>query len=211
MSDNDHIGISKIARQKVIDRLKHSYAKDYLEQDDFEKRVTIAMNTQKRSELYALVDDIPDETSHEIAETKSIQSETGLRISRNAQESDSLIGIFSGVTKKGDWRPAKKINVVAIMGGVDLDFTDAYIPAEGIEIDCFSFMGGADIRVPAGVNVKTSGFAFMGGFDNQTSGQSYPGMPTIHIKGFAFMGGVDIRGPRKPGIFKKFINKMLGE
>jgi hypothetical protein len=212
MSDNDHIGISKISRQKVIDRLKHSYANDYLDQDDFEKRVSIAMKTEKRSELYALVDDVPDEVDHETSmQAKPTSSDTAVRVTSSARDSDTFLCIFSGVSKKGVWNPPKKLSVVSIMGGAELDLTDAYIPVEGIEIDCFSFMGGTEIRVPAGVNVRTGGFAFMGGFENNTSGENFPGMPTIRINGFAFMGGVEIKGPRKPGFLKKMFNKMLGE
>jgi hypothetical protein len=212
MSDHDHIGISKIARQKVIDRLKHSYAQDYLDQGDFEKRVSIALATQKRSELYALVDDVPEIEEKQVQAAGSGPERSGVSIAKgNVADSDKLICIFSGVTKKGAWHPPKYLRVISFMGGADLDFTNAYIPESGIEIKCFSFMGGTHIRVPAGVNVKTSGFAFMGGFDNRTSGEAYPGMPTIHIRGFAFMGGVEIKGPRKPGVIRKFIDKLTGD
>ena len=212
MSDHDHIGISKIARQKVIELLKHSYAKDYLDQDDFEKRVSIALATQKRSELYALVEDVPQMQEHETQPASLSKEQTSVSIARGGvADSDTFVCIFSGVTKKGAWHPPRNLKVIAMMGGADIDFTNAVIPAEGIEIKCFCFMGGAEIRVPAGVNVKTRGFAFMGGFENHTSGEAFPGMPTIYIRGFSFMGGVEIKGPRKPGLIKTFIDKMLGD
>jgi hypothetical protein len=212
MSDLDYIGISKIARQKVIDRLKHSYAKDYLEQADFEKRVSIALSTQKRSELNALVEDVPEIPESERGEQNPAPSRTGPFVARgDVEDSDTFVCIFSGVKRKGAWHPPKRLKVFAMLGGADLDFTDAFIPEEGIEIVCYTFLGGATLRLPAGVNVKTGGFAFMGGFDNKSSGEAYPGMPTIRIRGFSFLGGVEIKAPRKAGRLKKFVDKLLGD
>ena len=55
--DNERslIGISKIARQKVIEHLKDAYTRDYLEESDFERRLEIATNTNDRSILRELV------------------------------------------------------------------------------------------------------------------------------------------------------------
>ncbi|MBN1525207.1 MAG: DUF1707 and DUF2154 domain-containing protein [Spirochaetales bacterium] len=211
MSKELDIGISKIARQKVIDHLKHAYAKDYLEDDDFEKRLDIATNTRNRADLIELVEDIPVEDINQAPPAGQTQPDSALfSINRgNVPESDNFISVFSGVTRKGEWRPAKNIKSVAIMGGVDLDFSKALIPPGGISITIFAFMGGVDIRVPEGVNVINDGLAFMGGFENHVHGATLPGAPTIHIKGFTFMGGVEIKGPRKPNVLRRIINKIL--
>jgi len=209
------IGISKIARQKVIDRLKHAYASDYLEDDDFEKRLVIATNTKKRSELIDIVDDLPDETPPSgQAPAGSPQQgrdpdQTWSLARGIAYDSDVMVGVFSGVTRRGVWRPARRIKTVAFMGGIELDFTHAEIPAEGVEIQVFAMMGGIEMRVPDGVNVRNRGFAFMGGFEDHVHGEVFPGAPTITITGFAFMGGVEVKGPRKPSFFKKFMKRML--
>ena len=60
-------------------------------------------------------------------------------------------------------------------------------------------MGGAEIRVPEGMNVEVSEFAFMGG-NSIKVGESHPdpGGPVLHLRLFSLMGGTDVRrGPGK--------------
>ena len=49
------------------------------------------------------------------------------------------------------------------MGGADLDLNDAELADDHVQMTVFSLMGGADVRVPEGLNVEVSEFAFMGG------------------------------------------------
>ena len=49
------------------------------------------------------------------------------------------------------------------MGGADLDLNDAELVDDHVQMTVFSLMGGADVRVPDGLNVECSEFAFMGG------------------------------------------------
>ncbi|RPJ06183.1 MAG: DUF1707 domain-containing protein, partial [Spirochaetaceae bacterium] len=115
MAHDLDIGISKIARQKVIDRLKHAYASDYLEEVDFEKRLVIATNTSKRSELVDIVDDLPDEidepqkTSVGTQATSKYPDQTWSINRGLIDDSEIMVGTFSGVVRKGDWRPPRKI------------------------------------------------------------------------------------------------------
>jgi hypothetical protein len=43
--------------------------------------------------------------------------------------------------------------VINVMGGSDLDFNDAELAAERVELRIFSLMGGTDIHLPEGLNV----------------------------------------------------------
>ena len=72
---------------------------------------------------------------------------------------------MSGRDRKGRWRVGPHLKVVNIMGGSDLDLNDAELADDVVEITVFALMGGADIRVPEGLNVEVSDFAFMGGND----------------------------------------------
>ena len=57
------------------------------------------------------------------------------------------------------------------MGGSDLDLNDAELADDVVTITVFALMGGADIRVPEGLNVELTDFAFMGG-NSSTSATS---------------------------------------
>jgi hypothetical protein len=60
-------------------------------------------------------------------------------------------------------------------------------------------MGGAEIIIPPGLSVDSSGVAIMGGFGHaNTPMPADPNAPRLRINGFCFMGGVDIT-ERYPG------------
>jgi hypothetical protein len=199
------IGISKYAREKVIDRLKAAFTNDQLEEKDFEKRVEIATSTRDRKELQILIDDLPSDIEVSIKKTAdsiSIPINEG-----EVKESSMYIAVFSGVEKKGAWRPAWSNKVIAVMGGVDLDFTRAEMPPGITELNIFAMMGGVEIVVPPGINVDMHGFAFLGGFDDRCSALQYPGAPTLKVRGFAFLGGIEVRPP-KERLMKKIMRKL---
>lgn len=88
---------------------------------------------------------------------------------------------------------------VALMGGVELDFSSALFTAGMVEINCFAFWGAVEITVPPNVHVDTHGFAVMGGFEQGSDIDTDPGpeAPTIRINGVALMGAVEVKVVRE--------------
>jgi hypothetical protein len=89
------------------------------------------------------------------------------------------------------------------MGGVELDFREALFSPRRDPGLRGAVMGGVEILVPPGVRVETDGFAFMGGFDEETGGNPEsrpraPNAPVLRVSGFAFMGAVEVSS-RLPG------------
>ncbi len=211
MSDDERqrIGISKIARQKVIERLKSAYARDHLEDADFEHRLDLATNTRHREILKELVEDLPEQPGSSGDVPPDASDHPAINRGRVRKE-ETLVGVLSGVTRRGDWQPARRIRAVMFMGGVDLDFSETTIPPEGVDIDVFCLMGGLDIRVPEGINVEARPVSLLGGVDTHGRGGYLAQAPTIRIRGFVMMGGVDIKPPRK-NYLKKFIKKMFSD
>lgn len=209
MSDQERqlIGISKLARQKVIDQLKFSYANDYLDEHDFEKRMELATNTNSREILKELVDDLPAMEESGSSERQTHESRVHINDGL-VKESGTLVGFFSGVSRKGQWHPPRNLKIVAVMGGVDLDFSEAEIPPGGMDIDVFCLMGGIDLRVPEGINVDAHPVAIMGGVDHHGNSHYGNNAPTIRVRGFVLMGGVDVKPPKKK-FFRKFLKNLL--
>ena len=59
-------------------------------------------------------------------------------------------------------------------------------------------MGGSDVRVPDGLNVEISDFAFMGGNDAKIGEyMPDPGGPLVKIRMISIMGGSDVKRGRK--------------
>ena len=141
-------------------------------------------DARTRGDLDAIVRDLPEVTTP-VPETRR------RKIKRWA------VGIMSGHSAKGKWRPAEEISALAMMGGVELDFRHAEIDHPEIRITAMAFMGGIDIIVPEGIAVDVSGLPLMGSFDSRVRDAPItPGSPIIRVRGFSFMGGVCVRNKR---------------
>ena len=106
---------------------------------------------------------------------------------------DNLVGILSGVDRRGYWQPAGQVNVYVFMGGARLDFRDAGLLEGTTVIDVYACMGGAMLIFPPDVEIETRGNGFMGGFSHVAQHTDDPSDPRVVVRGFACMGGVEIK------------------
>lgn len=204
----------RAARERTIDALCQRFADESLSMSELERRLTQAREARSRRELDALLSDLPPgvpapgparqpatRSGHTPAERTApaeLRKEGERRPSSHA-----AIAILGGSRRAGRWTPPDTLLAIAMMGGVDLDFRDAVLGPDGVEVTCFAFWGGIEITVPPDVHVDTHGFALLGGFEQGAERETTAGpeAPTIRITGFALMGGVDVkvreRGDRK--------------
>jgi len=186
-------------REQVIDQLKGNYAHDNIGIEDFERRLEIAASSEDRFELLKVVQGLPALRGSDLDQNyaKSRQNgEAGINLGQVRNE-ESIVAVFSGVDRKSVWRPARKTKLLALFGGMDLDFSRAYMPPGDSHIDAMCVFGGVDLLVPEGLNVEVHGFPLFGGIDNRTSGEYLPGAPTLHIRAFVLFGGMEIKHKKK--------------
>lgn len=108
-------------------------------------------------------------------------------------ERETIIAIMGGSVRKGSWEPPEVLRVLALMGGAELDFSEA-IMLEGIsEVKIFALMGGVAIKVPPDINVQVRGMGIMGGFTELSQRVDDPEAPTLRVQGYAIMGGVEVK------------------
>ncbi len=195
LQDYRNIPLTKL-RSHVIDQLKLNYAHDNLEVEDFEKRLEAANAYDDKFELLGLLRDLPALREGEDGGEEAL----GFRINREkVRPGDTIVALLGGAERGGEWYPARNIKVFAVMGGVDLDLSEAFLPPEGLTVDIVTMMGGVDIIVPDGINAEVNGIPVLGGFDNKTGGQRMPGAPTLRVRGLAVMGGVAVKTKKKRG------------
>ena len=183
------------SRVRVVDLLQAHYAYGNLEMEELESRLDLANRAGSVDQLMPLIKDLPA-----IPADREEPEDALVAVNRGAvRESKTFLALLSGTSRKGAWRPARKTNVLAFMGGLDLDFREALMPPGTSEINIFCMMGGVDIKVPPGLRVENRGFAIMGGFEDNVDESSEGSGPKLVIRGFAFMGGVDVKvKERKP-------------
>lgn len=82
--------------------------------------------------------------------------------------------------------------ITAVMGGVDLDLSHADIKKDAV-LDVFVLMGGAEIKVPAGVKVRSDAGAVLGGVEVKSDPKAGKNAPTLVLTGTIVMGGVEVK------------------
>lgn len=128
----------------------------------------------------------------------SLPAESGrTSLDRRLDDRDSVVSIFGGAVRKGAWEPPERLSVVALFGGVKLDFSQADM-LEGVSrVDVFAAFGGVEIRVPPDIHVETRGLGIFGGFGHYAQRAPEDDAPLLRIHGLALFGGVEVK-PAKP-------------
>jgi hypothetical protein len=158
--------------------------------EELDERLAAAYAARTRGELQALTADVV---------VAPVTTDSGLTVRRGGDEGTKhVISVMGGADRKGRWRLARSVLCVNVMGGSDLDLNDAELADDVVELTVISVMGGSDIRVPEGLNVEVSDFAFMGGND-VALGEPRPtaGGPTVRLKLISVMGGTDVKRGRR--------------
>lgn len=173
-------------RDAAQERLRQALDLGALDLDEYGDRYALVLSARSRGELAELTADLPVEDLGPTAAT--------LGSPREATRGGSrwLVAVMGGHEERGSWDAGERIHAVAMMGGVDADLRHAAM-AEHLVIDATALMGGIDIVVPDGAEVRMSGFALMGGRGNTAHGPRQPGAPLIEVKAFALLGGIDVR------------------
>ncbi len=181
-------------RERVAEQLRSAATQGQLTFDELDERLDAAYAAKTGADLVPLTADLQVGAVAAPAATPG----TGVTVRRGPGGARWLIAIMGGCERKGRWRIAERATSLNIMGGADLDFTQAEFADEHVELTVFSLMGGADIRVPEDLQVELSEFAFMGGNSvRPETAPPRPGGPVLRLRLISIMGGSDVkRGPR---------------
>ena len=125
------------------------------------------------------------------AQTTEWSGETPAGV-RDAAAKMSTVAILGGVSRGNNSRAFRAADVLAIMGGVQLDLRRAAIHGEAV-IDVFVMWGGIEIRVPEDWTVVSHILPVMAGVDDKTRPPQGATAHRLVLRGFAVMGGVEIK------------------
>ena len=181
-------------REMVIDALSTHFANDALDMDEFEQRVDLAHRATSVAKLDELLTDLEPAADEEPSEAPQVAIATRDRMAKR------VLSILGGIQRKGTWRVPKQLRVVAVMGGVDLDFREAEFGPGVTEVKVTSVMGGIAVIVPPHLQVECDGLAILGVFEgmDRSTGERDPDAPLLRITGVAVMGALEI-STRLPG------------
>jgi hypothetical protein len=180
---------SDAEREATVARLRDAAGEGRLTLEELAERVEAADGARTRADLASLEADLPaaSSPSRELAPAPATRR---------------LYGILGGDTLSGSVRLGRECRVINVMGGADLDLTDAVLTEGELTIRVFSLWGGSNIHVPDGVHVEHHGVGVLGWDKVEPPAEGRepsPGAPVVRVRSVSIMGGTDIkRGPPRP-------------
>jgi len=179
---------SEAERESVVARLGQACAEGRLTLDEFGDRVERAYKAMLAPDLEALVADLPTIG----AQVPALPVRTrGTRGTRGTTR--WWISPLGGFHRRGHYRLPTHQVVVTLLGGMDVDLRGAELSGPTVNLTVVSLIGGADVVVPAGVQVEVSGFSVLGRRDVRLGNRIAPGAPLVHLRVFSVLGRAKVR------------------
>lgn len=113
----------------------------------------------------------------------------------NTEDSESFINSFAfmgGISRKNNTNTFRGGELSAIMGGVEIDLSEAQISDDTATINVFAFWGGIEITVPRNWKVEIDAYPILGGIEDDTKPSQEEKLKKLIVRGYAIMGGVEI-------------------
>ncbi len=103
------------------------------------------------------------------------------------------VPLIGGLRRSGAIALRPSTTLVTLIGGANLDLTEARIPASGSTFTKVSLIGGVSVVVPPGVRVEVGGFSLIGGRNVEQPADLPPTAPVLRIRAWGVIGGVRVR------------------
>lgn len=189
---------SDAEREQAAEVLRVAASEGRLDVEELEDRLGSVYSVRTRIELDRLIADVnPTRLEHGQPVTAPGQR-SGLTVREGAGGDRWVVSIMSGHERTGRWRVGARCTVVNFWGGSEIDLNDAELAEREVQLNVYAIMGGAEIRVPHGVEVQISNIALMGGNDVKLEDEVTPAHgPVIHIRLVSIMGGTAVKRGRK--------------
>jgi hypothetical protein len=178
----DGIRASDAERDATLERLSAATGDGRLTLEEFSQRMDRATTAKTRAELGRLVADLPPDAGP-----------AGSAVAGRGPGRPSWhISPIGGLSVSGPWRMERSVIVVSLIGGADLDLSQAQLAAPEVTLTKVSLLGGVSIGVPPGIRVEASGFSLIGGTSVDAGPEPGRGAPTVCIRAVSLLGGTRI-------------------
>jgi hypothetical protein len=170
--------VSDVERSHAVECLRAGATDGRLSLDEFADRVGDVYGARTAGELARVVADLPsaDESP-----------------SRPVRRTRRIVGVLGTARLHGRWRPAEPTTAVAVVGGCQLDLSDAVVDGD-VDIRAVAIFGGVEVLVPEGVAAELHGVVVCGSKDYRVRERSVrPGLPLVRVRATAVFGGVTVR------------------
>jgi Domain of unknown function (DUF1707)/Cell wall-active antibiotics response 4TMS YvqF len=194
-NENSRLRASDADRDAAAAVINNALAEGRLTAEEHSDRLDAIYSAKTHAELVPLLDDLPGQRAA-LAPTMATSGELA-----RSRRGSRIIAIFGGASRKGAWHAEPVINVLAVFGGVELDFRDAILPGKEVILKATAVLGGIEVTVPPEMRVVDNGIAILGGREiaGNADEAASPDAPVLRVEGACVMGGIEVkRKSRKP-------------
>jgi hypothetical protein len=185
--DGSALRISDADRNGTLRRLHNAVALGLIDLGEFEERSALVSQARMRSDLDALVGDLPGPGA----------------IVTSAADRVELRGWAGSLKRHGEWIVPTRLALVRRMGSVDLDLTKARFAGPVVVIELDLKFGGLQLRLPDGASASIDDVeVYVGSARDRRKDAPAEGTPHVVLTGRVVCGSVDVRGPRR-SLFKR--------
>jgi Cell wall-active antibiotics response 4TMS YvqF len=105
------------------------------------------------------------------------------------------VSLIGGMKRRGAWRMSANTVSVALVGGANIDLSQAELAAPEVTLTKVSLVGGVTVTVPPGMRVDVQAIHLIGRRRIDTDDAASEG-PVLRIRSYSIVGGVDVRTAR---------------
>jgi hypothetical protein len=175
-------------RERTVKILSECFAKNVLEMEEFERRVSLAHQARSVQELAQLIDDIPGE----LAEAPQ---EAPARRTVFREDEQPVHGIMMSHKYRGQWLKSHTVSTRTLMSSLEFDFRDLELPPEIVEINVMALMSSVTITVPESLPVQLEVVPILGEVKEgrRVKARVPRGGPGVRITGFIILSDLKVR------------------
>lgn len=178
-------------RDTAASVINNALAEGRLTAEEHSDRLDAIYSAKTHADIVPLLDDLPDQSTPLAWTARPAGGELATP-GRGAR----IVAVLSGHERKGVWHPEPVIDVLAVLGGVELDFREAVLPpGNEIALHATTVLGGLEITIPPEMRVIDSGVAVLGGREipGESEESCRADAPVLRIDGTCVLGGVEVK------------------
>jgi len=179
-----------VVRREAVELLCAAQADGRISDRLFEERLAAVQGASSDAGVLAIVADLREETpGHGVdryePEPAMVPFSQQLRVS----------SVLTSTRREGNWVVPYQLEVLSLFGEMHLDFRDAILPDDVIDVHVSVSVGSLVMIVPKGTTVQNEVDAILGSNEHKKKGKSFvpPNGLTLRVTGNVLLGSVEIR------------------
>lgn len=205
-----NLRVSDSEREHVGQLLQRAVGQGMLSLGEFTERMDTALAAKTRGELNSVLVDLPGmQIAEEHRPTPAPPASVGYdqHAGWRGHPAEVLRGTMSTVTRKGRWNVPRALRVQSRMSTVNLDFTQAVMTSQVVEITVDDYCSTISLIVPTEATVDLNAVDTVGGSANNKV-RTGPPIGPLHVivRGKVRFGSLTAKHP-----FGSSFRRMLGQ